>query len=94
MRHIFLRGSKYPRFKVSGPKSYPYWLLGPGSLNTSYLDPWGSWIRPCWALRLAPFGHLPASRWPLPEAKKKDKDKKKKADKKKKDKKTLGRTST
>ena len=36
------RGSKYPIFKDSGPKTpYPQWLLGPEFLNIGYLDPLG-----------------------------------------------------
>ena len=37
-----LRGSKYPVFKDSGPKSR-VWMLGPESLNIGYLDPLG-WV--------------------------------------------------
>ena len=41
-RYTKPRGSKYPIFRLSGPKNpYFQWFLGPGSLIIGYLDPLG-----------------------------------------------------
>ena len=41
MQDLYPRGSKYPMFEVSGPKTIPFTFWEPESLDIGYLDPLG-----------------------------------------------------